>query len=519
MIQGGTMNFKIRYYLLLFGWLNIILWTFTGCKQEQNTQNTETITTEISVHDSTESRTTTQELKTETKEQHSDYEITIKNNSSWENNGKISTQYECIIKNTTDTLGTNWKVTIGIPANSNLEDSWNGNYELKETTLEITPVDYNKEIAANTELSFGFILTTPDEFVAEEVLLNIGSTQYAMEDNSNITTESTNHITEQMQEPKEETINMEKATESKEAGTPFSEHGRLSLNGTDIVDKNGEIFQLKGVSTHGINWYPEYVNKEAFEDLSAYGVNAIRLAMYTEDYNGYCNSENQQALEQVIYDGVQFCTELGLYVIIDWHILNDKNPNQNKETAKQFFEKMTKKYENQDNIIYEICNEPNGDTTWEDIKIYAEEVIPIIRNHDKDALIVVGTPNWSQDVDIASANPITGYNNILYAAHFYAATHKEDLRNKVKKAIDNGLPVIISESNICEASGNGKIDYDEGHKWMELIQQHHLSCFAWSLGNKDETASFLKASVSKKNGFVKDDFSETGIWYLEQYQK
>ena len=112
---------------------------------------------------------------------------------------------------------------------------------------------------------------------------------------------------------------------------------------------------------------------------------------------------------------------------------------------------MSSTYKDYDNVIYEICNEPNGGTTWESIKSYAEEIIPIIRKNDKDALIIVGTPNWSQDVDIASNNPIKGQENILYAVHFYAATHKDNIRGKVETAIGNGLPVIVSESSICEA--------------------------------------------------------------------
>ena len=253
--------------------------------------------------------------------------------------------------------------------------------------------------------------------------------------------------------------------------------------------------------------------------MAGYGVNAIRLAMYTADYNGYCEGGNQTDLKIIIDTGVKACNELGMYVIVDWHILNDLDPNKYKSEALKFFDEMSEKYADYDNVIYEICNEPNGGTTWESIKSYAEEVIPVIRENDKDAIIIVGTPNWSQDVDIASQNPITGYDNIIYAVHFYAATHKEQIRSKVEAARKNGLPIIVSESSICEASGNGSINYDEAQKWADLIDQYNLSCFAWSLGNKDETSSFLKASVTKTFGFTDEDFSEAAKWYLDRYGK
>ena len=70
---------------------------------------------------------------------------------------------------------------------------------------------------------------------------------------------------------------------------------------------------------------------------------------------------------------------------------------------------MAEKYKNQSNILYEICNEPNGGTSWTQVKSYAEAVIKEIRAIDANAIILIGTPTWSQDADIAAKNPITGY--------------------------------------------------------------------------------------------------------------
>lgn len=511
------MKYRIHKLLVTMGLVSILSFGLVGCNQDKGEANTTADTTQTV---SEEANTTETEATTESKHQaQSDYEITLSSNNSWESGGMVCAQFDGIIKNHTDASSKDWKVTITVPEGSELENGWNGTYNLNGTTLEITPVDYNKEVAAGGEIPFGFILDTKESFTPEQVVLDIAGTQYAMGESSTSSNQQET-TTEAKEEQKEESTTEKAEVASKDTtGTPVANHGALSVKGTNIVDKNGKVFQLQGVSTHGINWFPDYVNKEAFSDLSGYGVNAIRLAMYTADYNGYCSGGNQSDLESIIDRGVQACTDLGMYVIVDWHILNDNDPNQNKETAKTFFDKMSKKYADHDNVIYEICNEPNGGTTWESIKSYAEEVIPVIRKNDKDALIIVGTPNWSQDVDIASQNPITGQENILYAVHFYASTHKDNIRSKVETAIGNGLPVIVSESSICEASGNGSINYDEGQKWMDLIEKYHLSCFAWSLGNKDETSSFLKSSVSKTSGFSKDDFTDTGKWYLDQYSK
>ena len=484
----------------------IFLMGLSGCGKDAITDNTTLTTTQIYISEEQTEGTEAQIQK------QGGFEITVVNNNSWESNDKYYSQLDGVIKNQTEENVKDWKVTITVAEGAKLQDNWNGTYHLDGTTLEITPVDYNTEVSAGGEVSFGFILETSDTFSPENVVLNISGKEYAMGEKE-VDEMTSQETTEQM------TTEERKMAKKDTSGTPVANHGVLSVKGTDIVDKNGSVFQLKGISTHGINWFPDYVNQEAFSDLSEYGVNAIRLAMYTADYNGYCSGGNQSELEDLIDKGVQACTQLGLYVIVDWHILNDNNPNQNKDAAKSFFDTMSQKYAEYDNIIYEICNEPNGGTTWEDIKSYAEEVIPVIRKNDKNAIIIVGTPNWSQDVDIASENPITGQENIVYAVHFYASTHKQEIRNKVITARENGLPVIVSECSICEASGNGSINYDEASSWMELINEYHLSFFAWNLSNKDEQSSILKSSVNKTSGFTKEDFSDTGIWFLEQFGK
>ena len=298
------------------------------------------------------------------------------------------------------------------------------------------------------------------------------------------------------------------------ATTPVKKNGRLSVKGTRLVNSQGKVVVLKGVSTHGINWFPQYVNKAAFKTLrDNWGVNCIRLAMYTEEYNGYCSGGNQAELRKLINNGVKYATELGMYVIIDWHILSDGNPVKNKNQAMSFFKYMAKKYKNQNNIFYEICNEPNGGTSWNRIKSYASPVIKTIRKYDKKNIILVGTPTWSQDVDVAADSPIKGYSNIMYTFHFYAATHGDSYRQKVQAAIQKGLPVFVSEFGISESSGNGRIDKNEANKWMQFLKKNKISYVCWSLCNKNESCSLLKSSCSQTGNFKKSDLSQAGLWY------
>ena len=297
--------------------------------------------------------------------------------------------------------------------------------------------------------------------------------------------------------------------------------GRLHVKGTKLVDKKGHEVQLSGVSTHGLSWYPQYVNDKCFAQLhDKWGANVVRLAMYTEEYNGYCSGDakNRSDLKKRIKKGVKLAKKHKMYVIVDWHILSDGNPNSHKKEAKAFFREMSREFKGYNNVIYEICNEPNNGTSWKEIKSYARSVISTIRKNDKKAVIVVGTPTWSQDVDQAAADPIKG-DNIMYALHFYAATHKTDLRNKMTAAINKGLPVFVTEYGICDASGNGVIDKKEADRWIQTMDEYGVSYIAWNLSNKQESSSIIKSSCPKVSGFKKSELSDEGRWLYHLLRK
>lgn len=297
--------------------------------------------------------------------------------------------------------------------------------------------------------------------------------------------------------------------------------GRLHVKGTKLVDKKGHEVQLRGVSTHGLSWYPQYVNDKCFAQLhDKWGANVVRLAMYTEEYNGYCSGDakNRSDLKKRIKKGVRLAKKHKMYVIVDWHILSDGNPNSHKKEAKAFFREMSREFKGYNNVIYEICNEPNNGTSWKEIKSYARSVISTIRKNDKKAVIVVGTPTWSQDVDQAAKDPIKG-DNIMYALHFYAATHKADLRNKMTAAINKGLPVFVTEYGICDASGNGAIDKKEADRWIQTMDEYGVSYIAWNLSNKQESSSIIKSSCPKVSGFKKGELSDEGRWLYHLLRK
>lgn len=293
----------------------------------------------------------------------------------------------------------------------------------------------------------------------------------------------------------------------------FKANGKLKLDGTRLCNSKGKPIQLKGPSTLGLVWYPEYINKKAFKTVKDWGANLIRLAMYTMEEDGYLSGGDQTFTKELIDRGVKYATELGMYVIIDWHILSDGNPQTHKEEAKAFFEEMTDKYKGYDNVLYEICNEPNGDeVTWPVVKAYAEEIIPIIRRNCPDSIILVGTPKWSQLVDEAADLPLEDCGPVMYSVHYYAATHKQELRDRVEYALSKGVPVFLDEYSICDASGDGEINVEEAYAWEKLADDHMLSYAQWNLSNRDESSAMVKATCTKTSDWEDEDLTVTGRW-------
>ncbi|MBQ7469618.1 MAG: glycoside hydrolase family 5 protein [Pseudobutyrivibrio sp.] len=304
-------------------------------------------------------------------------------------------------------------------------------------------------------------------------------------------------------------------------GVKMDYYGALSVTDGKLVDSHGKEVQLTGISTHGINWFPEFATPETIASLrDNFGINVIRLAMYTSDYNGYCvgGSDNQKDLIDKVCSAVDAATENEMYVIIDWHTLNDENPNTYKSEAIQFFGEMVRKYKDNDNVIYEICNEPNGDTTWSDIKSYAKEVIPVIRNVDSDAVILVGTPEWSSDLESVQDDPLN-FKNIMYTYHFYAASHKDDARKELEDALEAGLPVFISEYGLVSADGNGSVNTKEAEKWYDLIDEYKLSSCIWNLSNKDEGSALISADCQSTLDWKYEDLSEEGKYFFDKLSK
>jgi endoglucanase len=292
------------------------------------------------------------------------------------------------------------------------------------------------------------------------------------------------------------------------AATPVQDHGALNTDGIRIVDKSGKPVALAGPSFFWSNtgWGQEkFYNASAVKIFATeWNASVVRAAMGVDAEGGFMHDRANEARAQAVIDAA---IANGLYVIIDWH---SHHAEQYTDESVAFFQRMATKYGKTPNVIYELYNEPLKEASWSKaIKPYAEKVIAAIRAIDPDNLIVVGTPVWSQDVDVAASDPIKG-RNILYALHFYAGTHKQDLRDKATVAMKRGAPLFVTEWGSVNADGNGGVDAFETGRWQEYLRANCLSQAQWAVSDRKEGASLFKPGTSGTGPWLDSDLTDSG---------
>jgi endoglucanase len=293
---------------------------------------------------------------------------------------------------------------------------------------------------------------------------------------------------------------------------PVKQVSSLKVVGTQLTDTNGTPVMLRGTSYGWHNWWPRFYNEPSLNWMvTDWGINVVRAAMGVEPDSGYIKKPVwSDSLVSVIVDAA---IKNNIYVLIDWHSHGLFTPE-----AVEFFTKMAQKYGQYPNVIYEIYNEPDYQS-WDTVKHYSIEVIKAIRKYDPDNVILVGCPHWDQDIHIVADDPITGFDNIMYTVHFYAATHQQWLRDRCDYALSKGIPIFVSESAGMFANGDGAIDKIEWQAWIDYMEDKKISWIVWSIADKYESCSMLQPEASSEGNWKESDLKESGLLTREYIRK
>ncbi|MDG9703278.1 cellulase family glycosylhydrolase [Streptomyces sp. DH37] len=291
-------------------------------------------------------------------------------------------------------------------------------------------------------------------------------------------------------------------------GTPVSINGQLKVCGVNLCNQYNRPIQLRGMSTHGIQWFSKCYNNASLDALAQdWKSDLFRIAMYVQE-SGY--ETDPAGFTSRVNSYVDMAEARGMYAMIDFHTLTPGDPNYNLDRAKTFFASVAARNAAKKNVIYEIANEPNG-VSWTAIKNYAEQVIPVIRAADPDAVIIVGTRGWSSlgvsdgsnETEVIN-NPVNA-TNIMYAFHFYAASHKDNYRATLSRAATK-LPLFVTEFGTVSATGGGAMDRASSVAWLDLLDQLKISYANWTYSDANESSAAFRPGTC--NG---SDYSSSGV--------
>lgn len=294
------------------------------------------------------------------------------------------------------------------------------------------------------------------------------------------------------------------------ANNKLQEYGQLQVKGIQLCGSDGQPVQLKGMNMFGIMHFPECITYESFKTLATdWGCSAIRLPVYVQDKSNDRNFNDSPEFNYSYIDScAQWSEQLGMYLIIDWHVLINGDPNDYVyRKSSEFWNTISQKYKDKHHIIYEICNEPSGEhVTWPVIANYANKMIRIIRNNDKHGIIIVGTPQWSQDLNKVNPRAIHNKHNVMYAFHFYAAKHA-DLMDIFLNNIHR-IPVFVSEWGTGDAIGRPLIDFETSDRYLQIMDSHILNndtvIISWS--------NFNYSDKNERNSALLPESCKEGLW-------
>jgi endoglucanase len=263
-------------------------------------------------------------------------------------------------------------------------------------------------------------------------------------------------------------------------------HGRLSVKGNRIVDEHGKPVTLRGMSLYcWAEGGTQFYNARAINRLAQdWKCTVIRIPVLPQEYKK--NPTNEISKVRTVMES---CLANGIYAIVDWHSM--AGAQKDIPLARAFFSTVAAAYGKTPNILYEPWNEPEHET-WPVVKAYHEAIIPAIRAMDPDNIIICGNPVYDKRCADASANPIACTSNIVYSIHFYAATHKQLLRDDGSQALANGVALFASEYGTTLASGNGPCDTAETLLWWSWLEANNVGSANWSASCMAETSAAFK---------------------------
>ncbi|NED22150.1 glycoside hydrolase family 5 protein [Streptomyces sp. SID9913] len=304
------------------------------------------------------------------------------------------------------------------------------------------------------------------------------------------------------------------------AGTPVAANGQLEVCGTRLCNEHGHPVQLRGMSSHGTQWYAQCLTGGSLDALAEdWKADVLRVSTYVQE-GGY--ETDPRRFTELASSLIEQATERGMYVIVDWHMLDPGDPMVNLDNARAFFTDIARRHQGKNNVLYEIANEPSR-VSWSRIKDYAERIIPVIRGLDADAPVLVGTRGWSSlgvsdgsDESEVVADPVDA-SNLMYTFHFYAAGHGDAYLSALSRAADR-IPVFVTEFGTQNSAGEGPDDFARSARYLDLMAAKKISWVNWNFSDDHRSGAVFTPGTCAAGGpwTGTSSLKPAGVWVRDR---
>lgn len=301
--------------------------------------------------------------------------------------------------------------------------------------------------------------------------------------------------------------------------TPVAINGQLHVCGVQLCNQYDKPIQLRGMSTHGLQWYANCVKTASLDALASdWHADILRISMYIQE-GGY--ETNPRKYTDLVHSYIEEASKRGMYALVDWHQLDPGDPNYNLSRAKTFFTEIAERHKDKKNIIYDIANEPNG-VSWSKIKSYAEQLIPVIRAKDPDGVVFLGTHGWASlgisdgrtETDVIN-NPVNA-SNIMYTFHFYAASHKQEYYDALNRA-STKIPIFVTEFGTQTYTGDGGNDFTWSQKYLDLLASRKIGWTNWNFSDDFRSGAVFKEGTCDGSVFSGTSvLKPAGVWVRDR---
>jgi hypothetical protein len=206
----------------------------------------------------------------------------------------------------------------------------------------------------------------------------------------------------------------------------------ISVKGNRLVDPDGKTILFRGLSISDPDKLvmQGHWTRDHFVKVKEMGAMVVRIPVHPVAWRGQTPAEYIKLLDQA----VEWSTELGMYVMIDWHsignlvtgVFQDPMYDTSLQETYNFWRIVARHFAGHNTpVFYEFFNEPAtyrnqlGPVRWEEWKRINEDLIAIVRAHDQDKICLIAGFDWAYDLTPLHISPIEAA-NIGYVTHPYA---------------------------------------------------------------------------------------------------